>query len=369
MAFFKKTTIWVIAYLLIFQVLLILFVPTAVVYEDRIKYDIVKNNIYNIEAVVKEIKDTIREKKLLRYAVILGDSVGYSTPCPSEASIGYYLNEISKREGSDIYFFNLSMPSMMGGDIYTMVKLLHKYGISTDNLIINLIYPGFIKGEPYNSSIFWMKDFLKDVDFQVFKEVYYGFYPVRNSDLQEAKAAIKHKINTSVPIFMYKDYLFNKSYLEALDRKAAHFFGQPLTEIASEPIRPWYEKDFLYDLMKHEDNSYIYTDKPFIMTDKNPQIYFLNKIIELQKGKNTVFFLAAMNDELLADEVNKIGYKENMQRINDFFEDKSVKFINYNGRIDYNLFSDFIHLIEDGYKYLAEDLWTRIIQYEGVGGK
>ena len=33
------------------------------------------------------------------------------------------------------------------------------------------------------------------------------------------------------------------------------------------------------------------------------------------------------------------------------------EYVDYNGKIEYALFSDHIHLIPKGYEYLAEKLW------------
>jgi phospholipase/lecithinase/hemolysin len=97
------------------------------------------------------------------------------------------------------------------------------------------------------------------------------------------------------------------------------------------------------------------------MTKSNPQVYFLNKILEHQYGKNTLVFLAGTNEILMTEEVNKKGYQENLQRINDYFKDKPVEYINFQGKIDENYFSDHVHLTAEGHRWLAEILYSKVI--------
>jgi len=132
--------------------------------------------------------------------------------------------------------------------------------------------------------------------------------------------------------------------------------GQPVTE-----LKVWSEKlPKLTKTLNLPENRWYYSDKTFNLSESSPQMYFLNKIAEIQKGKNTLFFLNAFNNELLPEATAKKGFQENLVAINKCFSDRGLNYIDYNKKIDYKYFSDHVHLLPDGYKFMAEDLWKRI---------
>lgn len=96
------------------------------------------------------------------------------------------------------------------------------------------------------------------------------------------------------------------------------------------------------------------------MDESRAQIYFINKIIEHQEGKNTLVFLAAYNRELLKEETSKYGYNNNLEKLKEYFKSKDVIYVDYDKKIDYNLYADFVHLIPEGYKVLSDDLWEKV---------
>jgi hypothetical protein len=299
-----------------------------------------------MDTTLKTIKKIINKENLKNYIIILGDSVAYSNPCPPENSIGYYMNSISKNEGKNIRIFNLAAPSMMIGDIYTMLKLLEKYDISTQNLIVDFCYWEFGVKNP----VFWLTNHIKDLEPEIYKTVVLPRQKGKGNLWSNIKWRIISNLNSNISLLEYREFItFN------LKKKVNYFLHE-----ATPTVSPWYKKSSLPSIMKNPENKWFYSDNPYTFDKKNPDIYFLDKIIEMQKGKNTVFFLSAMNEKLLGDGASKLGYIQNMNKIDAYFGSKNVKFVNYNKKIDYNLFTDHVHLIPQGYKFLAGDLWKRI---------
>ncbi|QXM05317.1 SGNH/GDSL hydrolase family protein [Crassaminicella indica] len=355
---FKRIILYFLLYALIIQFGLEYVIPVQAVYNDRLSYDAVKNRPTNIEAVFEQVKRIIDQENLKDYVIILGDSVGYSNPGPAESSLAHFLNEKAKKYGKSFRVFNLSMPAMQTGDIYTVLLKMKEYGISSDHLIINIIYAGFVARNPDPSPVFWLKDQLKEVD----PNAYYHIEKqlIANEKVEEniIKKKLKNAKNImyeNIAVFKYKDYI--QAYL--IDK----FKSLKGNIVEREDIKPWYEKEFLKDLLKQPMYQREFSDIAFVMDESNPQIYFLNKIIQLQKDKDTLIFLAAMNDELLKDNTSKIGFQENLNKIDAYFKNKPVTYINFNKKIDYNLFSDHVHLTPEGYEILAEKLWNEIVKW------
>lgn len=347
MKLFMKLALFVLLYLVIFQFLLPHAVPASTVYNSRMEYDIVKNNIDNVEAVLYNIKNFINDRKLKEYVVILGDSVGYSSPCGDSSSLAYYLNQMAEKEGYDARFFNLSLPSQYPGDTYTLLKLMEKHGISSEHVIIDFYYPEF-RSSKYSTSVFWMKQQLMDVDYEAYKRVY-----SEKTSFKLLKDAIAHKLNANLSILMYKDY-----FRSFMTDEIGMMTGTYRENIGD--IRPWYKKKELPEIMKEEKNRWYFSDAPFVMDESNPAIYFINKILENQKNKDTLIFLTAVNRRLLPEETSKKGYNDNIKKIDDYFKSKPVTYVNYDRQLDYNLYTDFVHQTPEGYKLLAADLWSKV---------
>jgi hypothetical protein len=161
-----------------------------------------------------------------------------------------------------------------------------------------------------------------------------------------------------VNIFKYKDTW--QSYLES---KVAQIKGIPPPP-APPPTQPWYTKDFLPTLLQQPEYLRDYDDTPFVLDDSNPQVFFLNKIIEMQKGKDTIVFLSAVNDRLLPEQVDNPGYQENLAGIDRFFTDKNLIYLNTYPLIDNQLFSDHIHLTGDGYYFLSRMLLKEMDEWK-----
>ncbi|MTI46712.1 hypothetical protein [Sporosalibacterium faouarense] len=350
----KKVLIYFFIYAVLLQFGLKYLIPGDIIYSYRLKYDLVKDRPTNIEAVLENIKDTIKREKLDNYVIILGDSVGYSNPGPSDASLAYYFDKRAVEEDKKFRTFNLSMPAMQTGDIYTVLLKLKEYEISTDHVIINLIYSGFVERDPTPPIVYWLQDQLKELDKEAFMVArpYYNYdkkwYDI---DFKNLKNEVVEFGYENISIFKYKDYV--QLYLK-------NIYAKLRSKDVVTTVQPWTEKSFLVDLLQEPMYQKQFSDKPFVMDDSNPNIYFLDKIIEKQKGKDTLIFMAGINEELLKNNVESQDFQENLKRVNRYFEKKEVNYIDYNGKIDTTWFSDHVHLTPNGYKHLADSLWKRI---------
>lgn len=351
----NKVIFYFVTYLIALQFIFNAFVPSKTIYNYRLNYELVKDRPTNIEAVLKEIKTTIVNEKLEDYVVILGDSVAYSSPGSSDTSIGYYLNERANSEGKSFITFNLAMPSMQVGDIYTLLLKMDEYGISRDNIIIDVLYAGFVDRTPNPPPVFWLDKQLKVSDPITYKRIITSDNENKEKQtyIEVWGQNIKDKLYQNVSIFKYKDYVqvYVKEEIGMLKGKLAD---------ASEQVQPWYEKPFLKDLLAEYQYQIGFNPTPFTMDETNPQIMLLDKIIELQEGKNTLIFLAPINEELVGEYLDEENYFKNVERIDQYFSTKPIEYVNYYKKIPFNLFSDQVHYTADGYNYLADLLWEKI---------
>lgn len=346
-----RTFKYVLLYLLIIQFALYYIIPLNMVYGYRMDYDLVKDNIHNIDTILEQIAKEIKQKDLEEYLIILGDSVAFSGPGDSRQSIGYYLEGIIREKSGKrpMGVFNLSMPAMQVGDIYTMLLKLDKYGISTDNLVFNVTYAGFVKRNPDPPCVFWLQDDLARLDQESFtfakdnlnandySKDTLNFMTIFSDFLQD-------NIYPKLSLFQYKDFIKNS----IKNDKSSDALGD---------ARVWSDKEGLRELLLQEEYQKGFSPEPFDMSSNNPQVYFLDKIIKYQEGKNTLVFLAATNEVLMKEEVNKEGYQENLQKVHTYFKNKDIEYLNLQGELDESLFSDHIHLTPQGYRELAEKLY------------
>ena len=346
MKFTRKLLIFLAFFYISTQLLLYFLLPSDYVYNNRLNYDVFKDNVYSIDATVKAIKSTIEKDKLENYIIFVGDSVGYGTPCPPDKTISAYMNEIAKREHSKMRVFNICIPSTMLGDFYTVIKLLNSYDISTQNLILNFSYWEMsAKGPTY-----WFKHYLKDLDYESYQAMIKGGHIKEASIWQNMKDEIYHFSNKNISMIGYSGFITNK-----IKTETNTLLGQD-----SAVLKVWSLKPSLKKTIEIPENRWYFSDKPFNLGESSPQIYFLNKIAEVQKDKNTIYFMNAMNDELLAGATEKEGFKNNVKGIRKCFEERGLNFIDYNKKVNYDYFSDHVHLLPVGYEFLAEDLWIRI---------
>lgn len=346
MRILRKSVIFLIIFLLSTEIIFAYVFPARYVYNQRINYDVFKDNVYSIELAVKSIKQTISREKIKNYYIFIGDSVGYGTPCPPEKTISSYLNIISKKEHKDIRFFNLALPSTMFGDFYTVLLLLEKYDVSIDNVILNFSYWEINAKTP----TYWFKHYLKELDSNSYNKMVELGAIKEDSLWKSTKAEIYHFANKNIGIIGNSGFITNK--IKSITNS--------LLKESKPALSVWSSKTDLKKAMSKPENRWYFSDKKFNLTENSVQIYFINKIIELQKDKNIIFILNATNNKLLEDETSKQGYQDNINAIEKLFNDKNANFLNYNNKVDYKLFSDHVHLLPDGYSFIAQDLWNKI---------
>lgn len=340
---------YVIVFLLIIELLLPGLVPLNSAYNYRMNYASVKDNPNNIDVILDQIGRQIKKQHLQDYIIILGDSVAYSGPGPAEQSIGPRLEEYYRQKGETRKVFNLAMPAMQVGDIYTMLLKLDQHGISTDHVIVNLIYAGFVERKPDPPIVFWLQKDLARLDPVSYKQI----KPQLQANNVIAKEGPARKLNrfitTRLAIFRYKDFI--KADLQQYPQQLTG--KKPDTSLGD--YRPWYEKEGLRKLLDTPVYQKAFAAKTFNMSPDNPQIYFINKIIKHQQGKNTLIFMAPVNAELMP-QVNQPSYQQNLQAVNKYFAARSVNYIDFHGRVDQRLFSDHVHLTGAGYQLIAQRL-------------
>ena len=357
-----KTAAYFCVYLLFLQIALPYLAPAQLLYDQRLNYDLVKDRPTNIEAVLEQVKLTIDRENLREYVVILGDSVAYSNPGPAVESLASRLNESWRLEGAGYPVFNLAMPAMQTGDFYTLLLAMQRHGISSDRLILNVTYAGFIKRDPEPPAVYWLTAQLKDLDDAAYAQIeptlpdYARLAPVKLTDWGTVKRRGATLLYEKVNLLKYKDLW--QSYLTL---SYSRLRRQPTPAPAE--TQPWFTKDFLPELLRQPEYQRDYDPTPFVMDESNPQCYFLDKIMALQEGKHTLVFLSGINDQLMAEELNQPGYQANLARIDAFFAERDVVYLDTYYLMDNELFSDHIHLTKAGYAQLSGILLEQITQW------
>jgi len=349
-----KTFKYVLGYLLLIQLTLPYLVPFSLIYNYRMDYNLVKDNLYNIDVILDQISMQINEENLQDYIIILGDSIAFSGPGNAGQSIGCYMQQLAQKStpSNPARIYNLAMPAMQTGDIYTMLLKLDEHHISTENVIINVEYKGFIKRQPGPPIVFWLKDELKSLDKESFNWASANLKANNYKEQFDIQTAVHRVLWDKVEIFRYSSFM--KKGLINVGQQIRG--AKPLDDSIGD-ARPWFEKEGLKEVLQRDEYQQEFSDQDFDMSINNPQIYFLEKIIDHQKNKQTLVFLAAANAKLMSDKVTAPGYVHNIQQIDNYFRNQPVRYLNVYGKIDSGLFSDHLHLTADGYRELAKMLW------------
>lgn len=346
---------WVVVYLLVLELMLGIVMPGRIALGpgQRMSYPVVEKNSRSVDIYLESVQHQIEEQHLDDYIVILGDSVAYSGPGPSSQSIAAHLQRIAGQQGTKApQIFNLSFPAMQTGDIYTMLLKLDQYGISTDRVIINVLYAGFLPRDPGPPPVFWLKQDLKELDKVSY--TYSANYLYANG-YQEPRifyGTLKNQIWQQAALLKYKDFI----RLELQEQWSA-FKHDPLTDDSIGDARPWYEKPELPELLQQDQYQRDFSDQAINLDESNPQVYFLEKIEEYQRNKHTLVFLAGTNQDLMKAQVSRPGYKANLQAIDGYMSDQSFDYINLQGKIPDMLFTDHVHFTGEGYYEAARLLW------------
>lgn len=353
-----KALKYVILYLIILQLAVPLLVPDHEVYHNRIDYELTKSNLHDIDAALDKIKRQISRSKSDNYIILLGDSIIYGSPGNSDQPVNVYMERLAREtmgeEAPAIY--NLSMPAMQLGDIYTMLLMLDKHNISTERVIFNIRYASFVERNPWPPAVFWLKDELRKLDPDTFAHIRPQLestgYSVPEGLYEKYKHWLHEDVLPSMSLFRYKDFII-KSVKHTYTRAK----GLPIPDDALGDPRPWHQKEGLEQYLKSDEIVNSYTDKPFDLSDASPDVFFLNQIVKHQQGTNTMVVFNGVNQTLMEAYVNKEGYRQNIARIDRMMESTPFKYINLEGKIDDALFTDHTHFTPEGHEALSGLLW------------
>jgi hypothetical protein len=358
-----KALRYAVILMILVQLVLPWIIPINQIYHNRIDYNITKDNNERFDPALEQIKLEITRKHLRDYIIIIGDSVLYSSPGNSDQAVNAFMEASAKKSTNHslLRIFNLSYPSMMAGDIYTLLLKLDKLGISTDRIMINFRYSSFVArdSKPPIKAVFWLMRDLKSLDYTAYQHV---LPQMKDSLLYKEPAffygqfkdVLYHDILPAIKFYSYKDYIVHmlqKSKLKLLGHKL------PDDSIMGGDPRPWNVKENLIKYVQGDEIQRSYSDVPFNMTESNPDIYFIEKILKHQKGKETFIVINGANQTLLKQYVEKPGYQANLQAIDSYFQQKEVKYVNLEGKLNNSLFTDHTHFIAEGYKAMADLLW------------
>jgi len=344
---------YVLVYLLLIQLVLPYAVPFDLIFKDRMDYNLVKDNLESIDVVLERISRQIQEENLQDYIIILGDSIAFSGPGNASQSIGSYMQELADQAEPDqpVRIYNLSMPAMQSGDIYTMLLKLDQHQISTRNLIVNVDYKGFVLRQPGPAIVFWLLDDLQALDPATYQHMQTN-WPVSIPTQPSIQAQVHRLIWNHVQMFRYSGFM-KKGLINVMRTMIG---AAPLDDALGD-ARPWYEKEDLVQVLQQPEYQQEFSDQVFDMSRDNPEVYFWQKIIGHQADRHTLIFLAAANERLMAAQVNTPGYIHNLQLIDSYFLAQPVRYLNMYGKINTDLFSDHMHLTAVGNRELTRILW------------
>ncbi|MDQ0878712.1 hypothetical protein QFZ77_007371 [Paenibacillus sp. V4I3] len=355
-----KTIPYLVVYILLLNFLLPYAISADVFYHKRLPYPLIVNNPRNIDPVIKFIKNKIDHDNAINYIIILGDSVFYGSPGNSDQSISAYLEQMPEQP----LIFNLSFPGSQLGDLYTMLLMLDKHGISTDHVILNIRYASFVLRDPYQSTLAWWAEDLRKLEPTSFLAVksqlkqtdWHSIYKKPYEWLQDV---LNRYVYSHVNLMSYKDY-----YQKYIGNKWDQWHNRPMADDSLSQPEPWYIKDpqTLSDMLHWEQLKVSFSELPLNLSETNPDVFFIRKIILHQKGKNTWVVMTGTNHELMKDFVNTSGYVENMKRLDNFLSKQPVHYLNLEGQVPDQLFTDFTHLMPDGYRMMAQFIWDAYLQ-------
>lgn len=345
---------YVLGYLLVIQLVLPYMVPFDLIFRDRMDYNLVKDNLESIDVIIERIGQQIREENLQDYIIILGDSIAFSGPGNSGQSIGRYMQNLADQSNPNqpVRIYNLSMPAMQTGDIYTMLLKLDKYHVSTRNLIVNVDYQGFVQRNPNPAIVFWLGADLHTLDPSGYLQALPNLQANNSADQPSMPVMVHRFLWDQVEMFRYSGFI--KKGLINIGRQIAG--AQPRDDAIGD-ARPWFEKEGLKQYLSRAEYQRDFSDQAFDMSPHNPQILFLEKIIAHQQGTHTLVFMAAANQELMYEKVSTPGYVRNLQQVDAYLQSQPVQYVSMFGKIDSSLFSDHVHLAADGNRELARILW------------
>lgn len=363
-----KAVKYVIVYLIAVQLLLPYAFSLPDVYHNRMNYTLMldNNNMHDIDAVLQQVKRDIGRSGRNDYIIMLGDSVFYGSPGNSDQPVNVFLQQ--KPGAPTIY--NLSFPAMQLGDYYTMLLKLDRFGIPTNRVMFNIRYASFIPRDPNPRAVFWLAEDLRKLDPEAYRHV---LPQLTAADFEKPGNPYEYFQRTlhedwlpRLSLMQYKDYFrhnLNNWWLTTVRR-------QQLPDDALDDSRAWYIKrewqksiginydEFLSDPQLVAS----FTDQPFDLSETNWDVYFLNKIIAHRLGKQTWVILSGTNHDLMKDAVAKPGYRTNLDAIDRMMAGQAVTYVNLEGVMAGDYFSDHTHFTPEGNARLADLLWPYLQQ-------
>lgn len=323
-------------------------------------YTVIKDNIACVGATLDAVKKYIESHNLQDYIVLLGDSVTYSGPGGPLQSVSFYMSKQASENGW-LPVFNFAIPAAQMGDLYTLLLMLDKRGISTDRVVLNIGYASFIKRDPDPPIVYWLEQDLRQLDPAAYRRVEYDL--IRSQENKNRPGSIEsfleYNIYSRIPILKYRDFI-----RAAIERKLG-----VRSQETGDP-RPWFEKQYLKDALKAPVYQRQFDPSPMVLDESNPAVYFLDRIAEHQRGKGLFIYMNPLNKALMKEETSTPGFVDNMSRLNVFLSQTAgnygFTYVDLTDAVPYDVFSDHLHLTADGYRLLADHLW-RILRETGIG--
>jgi len=346
-------------------------VPPGLIYDHRLSYEYFRDNHADLDLALRAIKSHIRREGLEDYVILLGDSVTYSARTSPDQSIGAHLEAVAAEHGRPTHVFTLAEPSMQIGDTYAVILKLRAYGISTRHVISNLLYGGFVARTPFPPAVFWLENDLRHLDREVYDRVRSHLEAARLDPLAKPPKTLEARFDRYVSQNVYP-VIAPLAYRDFIRSAAIRLVtGQDPKAEKIDP-RPWTEKTHLKATLQLQEYQMAFSDRPFILDETNLQVYFLERIIAASAittpGDEIVFFMSPVNQTLMAVNVAKPGYRENLGRVDAWFGTKPVTYLNLESAIPDRYFADHLHLTPEGNQVLAEILWHALETRDHTGG-
>lgn len=343
-----RTAAYTLIYFVALQLLVGVLIPESWVYNYRVDYESVKNDMdTGLHLAMDRIAAEIRQNPDREYVILLGDSVTYSGPGEANQSIGYYLEEWSRQQGRPLRVYNLAEPGMMGGDTYAEVLMLMEHGIPANRIVINQVYSHFVTGTKEEAIIGWLGDELRRLDPE-------GWAEARGELLGQKPWTIRFRESLlgALPLWQYRDIL------------RAQIFRQVGLTASGEvkDVRPWTQKKaWLLSLMRQPLYQRFVDPRPLDLTPAaNAHVRMLERIIAKTNGQ-AMFWFSPVNQGLMAEWVKEPGYHANLRRIDAWFKERSVRYVNMENAVDTARFTDHVHMTPEGYRQVAVMLGQQLI--------
>jgi hypothetical protein len=324
-------------------------------------YQFIVDNPHDVDAVLEQVRLEIKRNHLSDYIVMLGDSVFYGSPGPSDSAPSKYMERYAKQDdpAKAPVIFNLAFPSEQFGDMYTMLLMMDKLGISSDHVVLNVRYPSVRPRDSWPPAVFWWKEDLRKLDSAAFEHVRGQLadtgYTIPKQPYKRLQYWLKHDVLPPLKPFAYKDYLHKMLYESWL-----RLTGEAVPDDALDEPASWTTKspEYIAEYLKEDEITADYADTPFDMTENNPDIYFMNRIVQHQQGKDTLVVMTPHNEVMLKDFIRKPGFQRNDEALKNYLKSLPVRYVDLSGKIPSALFTDHTHFTPEGYELLARLIWN-----------